>query len=54
MRDHVDRGLREREIELLEAIAVAVDADVDEKTQCERCGRWYKQVSSHTRHCEGR
>lgn len=53
MRDHVDKGLREREIELLEAVADAVGADVDSRDQCEKCGQWYKQLSSHRPHCEG-
>lgn len=53
MRNHVDRGLRERQVELLEAIAMALDADVAHREQCERCGQWFEQLSSHTRHCDG-
>lgn len=52
-RQAIDDGLRRRQLELLEAIADALDADVADKEQCGQCGQWFKQVSSHTRHCDG-
>lgn len=39
---------RLRIIALLETIA-----DVDHKEQCQKCGRYFKQLSSHTPHCDG-
>lgn len=52
-REAVTRGLLRRQVELLEAIAAALDADYEQLEQCDRCGEWYKQVSSHRPHCDG-
>lgn len=41
-------GQRRRIIHLLEQLA-----DADAKEQCERCGEWFAQVSSHDPHCDG-
>ena len=40
-------GQRLRIIDLLEEIA-----DVDEQKQCPGCGEFFKQLSSHTPHCD--
>lgn len=49
----INDGLRRRQVELLEAIADALDADVADKEQCDECGEWFRQVSSHAPHCDG-
>jgi len=41
-------GQRLRIVHLLEELG-----DVDEKEQCEQCGRWFVSVSSHKTHCDG-
>jgi hypothetical protein len=46
-------GQRRRTIELLEQLAIAAGADVDEKEQCLTCGDYFKNVAAHERHCKG-
>jgi hypothetical protein len=41
-------GQRLRIIRLLEELG-----DIEPKEQCEKCGRWFDQVSSHKPHCDG-
>ena len=41
-------GQRRRIIRLLEQLC-----DEDEKSQCRICGRWFDNLSAHTRHCDG-
>jgi len=41
-------GQRLRIIRLLEELG-----DIEPKEQCEKCGRWFDQVSSHEPHCDG-
>lgn len=52
-REAIDEGLRRRQVQLLEAIAEAVDADVATKEQCQQCGHWFKGLSQHQPHCDG-
>lgn len=49
----INDGLQRRQVRLLEAIAAELGADVDQLEQCRQCGEWYKQLSSHTPHCDG-
>ena len=52
-REAINDGLERRKIELLEAIADAADADIDDKEQCRGCGEWFANVGSHKPHCKG-
>lgn len=49
----IDDGLARRQIELLEQLAEAAGADVDEKEQCRGCGEWFVAVDQHKPHCSG-
>jgi len=45
-------GKLHRQNELLEKLVESADGEVQDMSQCEGCGRYFKSVSSHRPHCE--